>query len=280
MINRYELVNRHNPVFNHVDFDSPLTVGNGELAFTCDCTGMQSFYEEQKLHHVPLCTMSQWGWHVTPVSELKYEYTLEDLILTEYDFNGRPVKYAVEEKTGNEQVYQWLRKNPHRMNLGRIGFTWNGEEIKAKDIKNIRQELKLYEGIIESSFSIHGAPCKVLTACHPNDDILGFRISSPALAKGDLKVCFSFPYGAPDITASDWESAEKHTTRLITRSKKGFHLERNLDKNHYYVRVESCQEIHLKRPGDHFFELGTGSSGLEFSVFFSKRNDNRYSFCG
>jgi hypothetical protein len=45
VINRYELVNRHNPVLTKADKSSPLTVGNGNFAFTADITGMQTLYE-------------------------------------------------------------------------------------------------------------------------------------------------------------------------------------------------------------------------------------------
>ena len=60
-IDRYQLVTRHNPILNHVDKASPLTVGNGEFAFTADVTGLQSLYREYAEAEFPLCTMSQWG---------------------------------------------------------------------------------------------------------------------------------------------------------------------------------------------------------------------------
>ncbi|NMA84464.1 MAG: hypothetical protein GX962_11470, partial [Epulopiscium sp.] len=59
-INRKQLVQRHNPVLQEFDVCSPLSVGNGEFAFTADLTGLQSFlsiYDEA----MPLCTQSQWG---------------------------------------------------------------------------------------------------------------------------------------------------------------------------------------------------------------------------
>ena len=69
-IDRQELISGHNPVLTEIATDSPLTVGNGELAFTADITGMQTLYEEYQ--ELPLCTMSQWGWHTKPVSREKY----------------------------------------------------------------------------------------------------------------------------------------------------------------------------------------------------------------
>ena len=110
-IDRQKLISGHNPVLTEIATDSPLTVGNGELAFTADITGMQTLYEEYQ--ELPLCTMSQWGWHTKPVSREKYNYTLDDLVMTEYvNREGRLLKYPQDKKVGNEDVYNWLRENP------------------------------------------------------------------------------------------------------------------------------------------------------------------------
>ncbi|MCX7028756.1 MAG: glycoside hydrolase family 65, partial [Spirochaetes bacterium] len=66
-IDRIGLVRRHNPVLRSFDCRCPLSVGNGEIAFTVDGTGLQTFrgtYEEG----VPLCTQAQWGWHSFPTT--------------------------------------------------------------------------------------------------------------------------------------------------------------------------------------------------------------------
>ena len=59
-IDRYELVKRHNPVLKDFDLSSPLSVGNGEFAFTVDATGLQTFprvYGDA----TPLCTAIPMG---------------------------------------------------------------------------------------------------------------------------------------------------------------------------------------------------------------------------
>ena len=66
-IDRRKLISGHNPVLTEIATDSPLTVGNGELAFTADITGMQTLYEGIS-GTPPVVTMSQWGWHKKPVS--------------------------------------------------------------------------------------------------------------------------------------------------------------------------------------------------------------------
>lgn len=59
---REQIVRRHNPEFDRLDPLSPLSVGNGEFAFTADITGLQTFPEQ---YEVPLGTQSNWGWHFT-----------------------------------------------------------------------------------------------------------------------------------------------------------------------------------------------------------------------
>ena len=42
-IDRAALANRHNPSLHKLDPWAPLSVGNGEFAFTADVTGLQAF---------------------------------------------------------------------------------------------------------------------------------------------------------------------------------------------------------------------------------------------
>lgn len=267
MIDRKELVSGHNPVLEEMDKESALTVGNGEFAFTADITGMQTLYEEYDV--LPLCTMSQWGWHTKPVNDERYEYTLKDLVMTEYDIcDGRHVIYPKKKFPGNEEVYQWLRMNPHRLNLARIGLQYKGEKIRPEQLTEIHQELKLYEGILESCFVLDGIPCKVRTACHNRGkDQLGFLIESPALADGSLTVEICFPYGSPDITASDWEAKEMHTTEVLDRMEQGILLKRQLDRDSYYVAVYSNGEV-SEQLLKHTLTVKARSDVLELSAAF------------
>jgi len=85
-------------------------VGNGEFAFTAD----------EK--NVPLCTQSRWGWHSFPMPG---NLESADLRLENFDTHGRPVGYAASSK-GQEELFNWLRENPHRLNLGSIGLVLKG----------------------------------------------------------------------------------------------------------------------------------------------------------
>ena len=64
-MNRESLVRRHNPINTHIDPLSALSLGNGSFAFTADVTGLQTLEPEYE-KTLPLCTMSEWGWHTTP----------------------------------------------------------------------------------------------------------------------------------------------------------------------------------------------------------------------
>lgn len=235
-IDRKKLLKKHNPVLTEVDVETPLTVGNGELAFTADITGMQTFYETYNT--VPLCTMSQWGWHTKPVSEERYGYTLSDLVMTEYGRKGRTISYPKRRQPGNEEVYDWLRENPHRLNLSRIGLTLGKEEITSSMIHSIHQELHLYEGILESSFAIGKDACKVETACdNAGNQVLAFRLTGQALRNKNLEVKIDFPYGSPHISGSDWESKDRHETKSLKAEKGRLILKRTLDRDIYYVGI-------------------------------------------
>ena len=55
-IDREALVKRHNVIFTGLNPAEIPQVGNGEIAFGIDPTGLQTFYGN---------TLSQWGWHST-----------------------------------------------------------------------------------------------------------------------------------------------------------------------------------------------------------------------
>lgn len=271
-INRYELVSRHNPILKEVDTDSPLTVGNGEFAYTVDVTGMQTLYKEYKDNHVPLCTMSQWGWHTTPVSGEKYSYSQEELQLTKYEFEGRTVQYAVEKKEGNEEVYDWLRENPHRLNLARIGLSYNEQEISQSEISKIHQELDLYSGMIKSQFLLSDTECTVKTACDAHSDTVAFAITSQALCYGNLQVSIKFPYGSSDISASNWELPDGHISQVIHQDSCHIIVERILDRDKYYVSIHTDKAIEVNFINKHHITIKTkdNQDTLKFTATFSK----------
>ena len=266
-IDRYALISRHNPVMRKLDPLSPLSVGNGEFAFTCDITGLQTFPEEYT-NGMPLCTMSQWGWHTKPMPE---NLKGKELKLTEYETYGRKVGYMTT-KTGQEELFDWLRENPHRLHLGQVGFRLiksDGSEAKASDITDIEQKLDLWTGIIHSNFKFEREVVKVQTAVNPDRDELALCVDSPLLAKKKLTIRISFPYGSQTMQGVDWNYPEKHLSEIIGRGPSGCLVQRTMDKDQYFAVIGWPVAAQLTPEKNHAFLIGAeSSSSLDVSIRF------------
>ncbi|MCL2702615.1 MAG: glycoside hydrolase family 65 [Defluviitaleaceae bacterium] len=266
MIDRKKLVTRHNPILRGVNTDSPLTVGNGEFAFTADITGFQTLYNEYKT--VPLCTMSQWGWHSYPG-----QYTLDDVKMTRYICGGREFEYAAEQFPETAGAYDWLRRNPHRLNLARIRLLWDGEEIHSRDITDVKQELDLYTGVLHSEFKLHGHPVAVRTVCSQNADVIGFSV---ICNENRLSVRMDFPYGSHKKNASDWGKTFKgHETDILAEGIKDYRIQRNIDTTVYCIRI---RDVNVIKSGINELTLIGGPNELNFTVAFAngKPRDNTF----
>jgi hypothetical protein len=223
-IDRQALVRRHNVTLNKADPLTPLSVGNGEFAFTADITGLQTFpeYHEQGM---ALGTQSQWGWHTMPNPN---EYKLSD-ILDDYVVAGYKVPYASDKDYSRtySPAASWLRANPHRLHLGQIGLRISkadGSPADIEDLANTSQTLDLWTGLLSSRFEIDGKLVKVQTVCHPERDLLAVRIESQLLQQERLLVSLAFPYGNTDWgNAVDWNHPNRHATQhQIERSRADF----------------------------------------------------------
>ena len=268
VINRFALVTRHNPVLQKIEPLSPLSVGNGEFAFTGDATGLQTFPDEYR-DAMPLCTMAQWGWHTTPrPSNLEGK----DLRLSEYNTYGRKVGY-ITSSTDQKELFDWLRENPHRLHLGQIGLRLlkSGDgEAKAADITNIEQKLDLWTGILTSSFTFENANVIVKTAVHPTLDLLAVKVESKLIGAEKLAVKFAFPYGSPTMQAADWQQANKHQSRL-TQNVNRAEIERTLDADKYFTVAAWSNKAEFKNEAAHTFVLKPSKQTdiLEFTAAFS-----------
>ena len=272
-INRHSLVARHNPHLTKLDPLAPLSLGNGEFAFTADITGLQTFPDEYK-GAMPLCTMSQWGWHTQPAPQ---SIRNKELKLIQYNTHGRSVGYHTSGE-GQAELFNWLRENPHRLHLGRIGLhltTSSNLQARATDISAINQQLDLWRGIITSGFNFDGIPVVVRTAVHPTLDLLAVSVESILIERGRLAVRLVFPYGSSDMTAADWTRPDKHQTRILHRSPNKTYIQRKLDDDEYYVTIESTQPISFLDENAHSFLLRSKTSSgrqlpLQFVIGFSQ----------
>ncbi len=269
-IDRKALVARHNPTLYKFDPLSPLSVGNGEFAFTADVTGLQTFPREYE-NSMPLCTMSQWGWHTTP---LPAGLDPKQLRLTQYDTHGRQVGYHTSSE-GQTELYNWLRENPHRLHLARIGlalFLSGGREAQASDLTNIEQKLDLWTGILSSRFKVEDKQVTVTSAVHPDLDMLAVAIESKLISAGELAVRFEFPYGSPEMQAVDWTQPDRHRSDIVEQARGSARIHRAFETDEYQVAIAWTGEASFDQKKAHEFLLTPtkdSQNRLEFVVMWS-----------
>ena len=273
-LNRKAIVNRNNPIITEANSLASLTVGNGHFATTVDVTGLQSFPFEYGAG-VPLTAMSDWGWH-------KFENT-SGLTPTEseksFDLgHGHPEVYAVEYKKAEDgrhkEATEYFRVNPHRLNLGVIGLDMksaDGKKVELKDLKDIHQELQMYDGKIESHFAVDGFPVDVTTAARQDKDAVIYRIKTPLLKDGRATVAIRLPYptGKHADDASDWTKQERHTSRIVETSEHAALIEHKLDSTRYYLTLSWQGDATLTECDRHYFELSTTEDVLAFKAEYS-----------
>ena len=267
-IDRKAVVTRHHPLLTTADTLSSLSVGNGHFAVTVDVTGLQSFPEHYQ-GGIPLSAMSDWGWHRFPNPDsLRHDETLATLSLG----HGHEERYAVEYKQGGrqQQATRYYRENPHRLNLGTIGLG-----VSLADITDIRQELKLWDGIIESSYRVKGTPVQVTTACLQDRDALVCRISSQLLSEGTpVVIRFSYPTGRHSDDANDWQQPQSHQSSIVSSHAHGAVIERTLDGTRYYLVLRWHDEATLTPDGPHRFLLTSPATTLSFTAEYLPALDN------
>jgi len=271
-IDRFSLVKRHNLIYNHVDSLQVMTVGNGEIAFSADITGLQTF-PEIYAKTMPLTTMSNWGWHSFPNPN---NYKLED-VLQPVKIRGKTQMFPIVgfPYEDNNAASNYLNENPHHFHLGQVGFVLlksDGREAAIGDLKNIEQKLNLWEGTIYSKFELEGYLVEVNTSINPEEDQLVVSVKSELAKLGRLKIRLRFPYGSNMFTGADWSLPVKHQTKLIRETSSQVVFQRDLDSTRYFVAVNSGQKIKLQAFDKHCFiiQQDAASNTFSFSCNFSK----------
>ncbi len=255
-IDRFALVTRHNIENSLIDSLNSLSVGNGEFAFTVDITGLQTFPEFYS-KGISLGTMSDWGWHTGENPEnfqLGYVYKT-------YDVHGRKVDYVRQFRANEDlrkaEASDWLRSNPHRIHLGMIGLQIlkeDGTEISISDVRDPVQKLNLWTGKIDSRFIIEGEPVHLKTVCHPDYDMISVKIISGLIGKNRLKIKINFPLGVSSPKGYDFNSPDKHTTRIIADTNNLTIFSRSQDSDKYNVIVWR-NNAELKEVTQHMYYL-------------------------
>ncbi|HPR33444.1 MAG TPA: hypothetical protein PLK12_15190, partial [Prolixibacteraceae bacterium] len=174
------------------------------------------------------------------------------------------------------EATDWLRANPHRVQLGYIGLKLIGESGEAftlDDIESPIQRLDLWTGELSSHFTFDGFPVEVSTFAHPHSDELAFRIQSPLIGLKRLYITLSFPYPTRDKFRGgcNFDKPGQHATGLIQAKDNSLLLERKLDALCYYVRANWSGSAAIKQKESHRISIMPGSEEelFELSVRFA-----------
>lgn len=277
-IDRFALVTRHNVVNNTFDSLSSLSLGNGEFAFTVDATGLQTFPDIYK-NGVCLGTQSEWGWHSFPNTE---NYSLDECYQY-FDVEDRKIPYAVQwnEPGRKQHAANYFRMNPHRLQLANFGFELlkaDKSKVEAVDIKNINQNLNLWEGFIESTFEVENEKVVVSTCVHPEKDLIAVEISSQRISKGLVALKLSFPYPTGDWggDASDWSNVSLHQSEIIKITENSAIFKHKIDTTIYFAELKWSGEAKLETLESHIFVLQPETESTNFSCSVEFRN--KYDF--
>ncbi|OTA96679.1 hypothetical protein M434DRAFT_372946 [Hypoxylon sp. CO27-5] len=210
---------------------TPLQVGNGNFAFGVDVTGLQTFSS--------FATMSTWGWHNFSLPTTKGQTSVDDFTGLDWWTHGRLVNYN-QPNPAESEISNWLIQNPQRVNLGTIGFWFNGQDVTEELLQNKSQTLDLWSGKISSSFTYNGTSVEVETWADSNSDTVGIAIESELFFKGSLSIFFDFPFptrnkfDAPFVGV--FNATDKHTTRL-QRAESRATIQHGIDSTSYFTSI-------------------------------------------
>lgn len=259
-LDRKAIVSRHNPVSYASAEKSPAQVGNGRFAFGADITGLQTFRAFN--------TLSDWGWHSFPLPE---GHSLAEYQAREIETWGKTIPYLLRDPE-HPEVSDWLRANPHRINLARIGFILrkqDGSEASEKELTEVRQETELWTGVIKSRFALDGKEISVRTACHPEEDVISVRVHSELIRQGRIGFFVELPYARHqefEPYVGDYSCPERHVSAL-REGERGGSISHSLDETLYEIDLvwDGDAEWTRNEPERHRYEL-TPLSGDSFDL--------------
>jgi hypothetical protein len=257
-IDRHALVTRHTVTLTRIDPHAPLMLGNGSLGFTADITGLQTF-PEQYSRIAPLLTMAQWAWHSFP-NPAGYTEADGQVLVPVPGRGEQPYPWIRDwAELDTNPALRWLRENPHRFSLGRVGLLLrraDGGQAAFADLRETRQALDLWSGALTSSFVFDGEPVTVETRVHPERDMLMVSIRSPLVARGRVGLSLRYPGVSASLNPdpSDWERDDTHRTTVVEGGRSELLVERAIDQTRYYSAV-SAPAGAIAQTGSHGFHI-------------------------
>ncbi len=273
-IDRQALAQRHNVTLTAIDRHAPIMLGNGDLGFTADITGLQTF-PEQYSELAPLLTMAQWAWHSFPNPK---GYTEADGLI-EVPVPGRGEQpYAWMKSWADAETnpaYTWLRANPHRVSLSRIGLSFNnGRALDFAKVADTHQTLDLWTGALTSRFTYDGQPVEIVTRVHPELDMVMVEIVSPLVAAQGLGVQVRYPGVNPAINPdpTSFDATGAQSLEVTAFDTGDVRIRRSLDDTTYYSGIIASGKIE-QSGADSFSVVASGRERLTVMVRFDQKAD-------
>jgi hypothetical protein len=270
-IDRKALVRRHNPVLTQVDPSAPLMLGNGNIGFTADITGLQTFVEPYS-KIAPLLLEAQWAWHSFPNPD---GYKVADTQV-EIPVDGHTRRYGYIKDwadAASNPAVAWIRENPHRFSLGRLALDLrarDGSPARFADITHTRQSLDLWTGTLTSRFVYDGEAVTVITRVLPGQDTIFADVRSALLAQGRLGVAVRFPGVSKNLNPdpSDWNNPGGHATTELSRKAGELRLRRQIDATTYHAAI-GAPGAAIEQAAAHAYRVTTKAASLNVMLQFS-----------
>ena len=218
--------------------------------------------------------MAQWSWHNFPNPHGYQE--ADGLVGVPVPGRGtQPYAWMRDwSEVDSNPALAWLRQNPHRFSLGRIGLalrSGTGQAARLEALAETRQRLDLWTGTLSSSFVYDTQPVSVTTQVHPVRDMVMVEIRSPLLKNGQLAIEISYPgvSSALEPDPSDWTHDESHHTTELRREPGHVLLQRQLDDTRYYSSI-LAPGARIERVAPHRFRISATGDRLSALVCFDR----------
>jgi hypothetical protein len=272
-VDRKAIVEQFNPQRSASSNSTPLQVGNGNFAFGADITGLQTF--------LPYNILTTWCWHNSSLPTTPYQTEPSDFTGLDWWTHGRLVNYDQPNPAEND-ISNWMIENPQRVNIGRVGLWFGGQNVTEDDVEDKQQTLDLYHGVISSGFRWRGEEVQVTTMADPGSSTIAVEVQSAHLVNGSIGIFFDYPYmtgvnkfEAPFVGV--WNATSNHTTTLLKQGSQQARIQHDEDATTYYTTIHwnsTNATISGPLPGTHQYILKPqGSSKMTFTVSYHDHPD-------
>lgn len=168
--------------------------------------------------------MSSWGWKNDTLPANRTEQDILDYRGVSWYNHDKLVEYPFDSQ--DPTVESWLTQNPNRVNLGRVGLLFRGEDgqvqnITEADLDKVNQKLDLWTGQLSSTFQWANETVTVQTSSADTSSTVSITIDSPLIKSGRLGIFLDFPWNDGKTKfevpfVGNWSSltTRKHTTTL------------------------------------------------------------------